>query len=310
MKRACQNAALLLGSCLVAVGGVEMGLRIWGPDVRARGNQNVFYRFDPVLGWDNLPGAEGRFTRSEFSHYVKISASGMRDADVAPKQTGEFRVAVLGDSFAWGVGADYGERFTEVVEARNQSINVLNFGVAGFSPIQYVFQLDKVFPFKPDYVVVALCLGNDIFDNVTYSPYDHPKPYAALSPDGGSYLVMGYPLVDAHDTGPDLIGAGSYSRVIGMIKYAYGQMTRPRGKTVASEDIDERMLYRSEENLSPAEVKATKAAFRINELILADIKRKVEAALGPGRLAVLLAPTKFEVGLWPVEDRKRVGDQV
>ena len=56
----------------------------------------------------------------------------MYDAEVAPKAPGEFRVAVLGDSFTWGFGVPYGERFTEIVEARDRKINVLNFGVEAF----------------------------------------------------------------------------------------------------------------------------------------------------------------------------------
>src|ERR1017187_8554500 len=153
MKSTLQNAALFLISCLIMLGGVEVGLRIWGPDVLAMGNQYVFYHFDPVLGWDNLPNMQGQFSRSEFSYPVKINSNGLWDAEIKPKQPGEFRVAVLGDSFTWGLGVAYGGRFTEVAEALEPKINVLNFGVSGYSPIQYLFQLDKVFALKPDYIV-------------------------------------------------------------------------------------------------------------------------------------------------------------
>src|SRR5262249_46299692 len=142
MKSFLQNFGLTLAACLIALAGVEVALRIWGPEVVTLGNQFVFFRFDPVLGWANLENTHGTFTRLEFSNTIDINSIGMRDAEVADKRNGEFRVAVLGDSFTWGLGAEYGERFTEVVEALDPSINVLNFGVTGFSPIQYLLQLD------------------------------------------------------------------------------------------------------------------------------------------------------------------------
>src|SRR5688572_8965338 len=138
MKSALQNACIVLVSCLISIIGVEAGLRIWGPEVLSIGNQQIFHRFDPVLGWALIPHAQGRFSRLEFSYPVEINSLGMWDVEVQSKRPDEFRVAVLGDSFTWGNGAAYGERFTEVVEALNPRINVLNLGVPGYSPVQYL----------------------------------------------------------------------------------------------------------------------------------------------------------------------------
>jgi len=311
MKSVLQNTALLVVASLVALAGIELGLRIWGPDVLAMGNQFVFFQFDPVLGWDNIPNAQGRFSRAEFSYPVKINSNGMRDAEIKPKAPGEFRVAVLGDSFAWGVGAAYGERFSEMVEARDPKINVLNFGVSGFSPVQYLFQLDRVFAFAPDYIVLAFCLGNDLIDNVTYNPYYHPKPYVTLSPDGGSFVVKGYPLSDGEDAGAHLIGATSHSRILGMIKLVYDNMHRQKfdGTDLV---VDQDLLYVPSERLDPGEAEKVRTIYKLNELILAAIKEKIEAAAGPGRFAVLLVPTKYELGqyLRAGSDRNSVGDKV
>src|SRR5262249_55474855 len=160
------------------------------------GNQYVFFQFDPLLGWANLPNSHGQFSRLEFRHAVDINSLGMRDREVTDKRPNELRVAFLGDSFTWGVGATYGERFTEVLERLDPRVNALNFGVSGYSPIQYLLQIDKVLAFKPDYVIVAFCLGNDLTDNLTPDPYRHPKPYATLSDDGSKIDIKGYPLVD------------------------------------------------------------------------------------------------------------------
>src|SRR5712671_3543587 len=206
MKKFLQNIGLMLVSAVVALAGIEMGLRIWGPDVLVIGNQFVFYRYDPVLGWSNLPNMQGQFSRIEFSYPVQINSLGMRDAEPAGERKDEFKVAFLGDSFTWGVGAAYGERFTEVVEALDPRINALNFGVSGFAPVQYLLQIDQVLALKPDYVIVVLCLGNDLSDNVLVDPYGHSKPVAKLSPDGSKLEIGGYPLKENSEFGPRLFG--------------------------------------------------------------------------------------------------------
>src|ERR1043166_9101147 len=168
VKTALQNAAVVLVATLIALVGIEICLRVWGPEVVALGDIYVFYRYDPVLGWDNLPNAHGYLTRAEYSTEVSNNSLGMRDVEIGEKRPGEYRVAFLGDSFTWGVGVSYGERFTRVSCITDPGIRPLNFGVSGFSPVQYLFQLDRVFPLKPDYVVLVFCLGNDLTDNVEY----------------------------------------------------------------------------------------------------------------------------------------------
>ncbi|MEA2906712.1 MAG: hypothetical protein QOI12_4099 [Alphaproteobacteria bacterium] len=311
MKSRLLNGLLFLISCLIAFGGIEVGLRIWGPDVLAMGNQFVVYEFDPLLGWDNRPNTQAQFSRAEFSYPVTINSQGMWDAEVKPKQPGEFRVAVLGDSFTWAIGAAYGTRFTEVVEAREPRINALNFGVAGFSPIQYLLQLDRILAFNPNYVVVAFCLGNDLTDNVSFSPYSHPKPYVALSADGETFVVQGYPLPDTKDTGQYLIGAMSASRIVGMIRFLHDRWQKPKDEGGAS--VRQNLVYVPPEKLDPEDAKTVRDVFKLNELIFAAMKKKIDAALGPDHFAVLLVPTKFEMGQYPFRpnsDRNYVGDQV
>ena len=130
MKSFLQNSILFLVASAIGIGGIELGLRIWSAELLAMGSSYVFHRFDPVLGWDNLANAQGQFSRLEFSYHVKINSSGMWDDEIKPKAPGEFRVAVLGDSFTWGVGTPYGERFTEVMEARDRRIERSQFRCA------------------------------------------------------------------------------------------------------------------------------------------------------------------------------------
>jgi lysophospholipase L1-like esterase len=289
VKTALQNAAVVAVATLISLAGIELCLRVWGPDVVALGDIYVFYRYDPVLGWDNLPNAHGYLTRAEYNTEVSNNSLGMRDVEIGAKQPGEYRVAFLGDSFTWGVGVSYGERFTEVAGKLDPGIRTLNFGVSGFSPVQYLFQLDRVFPLKPDYVVLVFCLGNDLTDNVEYRPYDHPKPYAKLSSDGTRFEIAGYPLpVSEH--GPALFGADSPLRIVGLTKRAIDSWTKPRGGTVRSGA----RIYAPANILTPPERDTVAALYRINELLLDAIRQRVEREIGPNRFAVALAPTLFE----------------
>jgi lysophospholipase L1-like esterase len=311
MKTWQQNAALLLASCIIAIVGIEIGLRIWGPDVLALGNQYIFYQFDPVLGWVNLPGAHGQFSRLEYTYPVEINALGMRDLPVGPKQPGTVRVAFLGDSFTWGVGAAYGERFTEVVERLDPKIDALNFGVSGYAPVQYLLQLDSVLALRPDAVVLVLCLGNDLTDNVESNPYGHAKPYARLTADGESFDIAGYPLPNDTAIGQELVAADSPSRIVGLIRLWLDGMRQAAAEVTPT---DGRILYAPPEKLSADERRSAETMFAVNAMLLNEIDRRVRMALGPGRFAVLLAPTKYEYGLAPQQrpdaDAGAVADRV
>jgi lysophospholipase L1-like esterase len=289
VKTALQNAAVALVATLISLAGIEICLRVWGPEVVALGDVYVFYRYDPVLGWDNLPNAQGYLTRAEYSTEVSNNSLGMRDVEIGERRPGEYRVAFLGDSFTWGVGVSYGERFTEVAGKLVPGIHTLNFGVSGFSPVQYLFQIDRVFPLKPDYVVLVFCLGNDLTDNVEYRPYDHPKPYAKLSKDGTSFEITGYPLpVSEH--GPELFGAGSSLRIVGLPKRAIDSFTRPRGGTRTSGVP----INAPPASLTPGQRAAVASLYRINDLLLDAIRKRVDREIGPNRFAVALAPTLSE----------------
>jgi hypothetical protein len=135
---ALQTTATILISSLVALAIMEAVLRIAGFNASPHGNEYALTEFDPVIGWVNRPNARAEFKKSEFNYLVEINSQGMRDREVKPKRTDEYRVIFLGDSFTWGWGVPYGERFTEIIEARNPRINALNCGVSGYSPLQYL----------------------------------------------------------------------------------------------------------------------------------------------------------------------------
>ena len=108
-------------------------------------------------------GIEGRTIK------VITNMHGMRWREVATeKRPGVFRIAVLGDSVAFGCWARSIERsFPAILERRlGKGFEVLNFGVGGYGFEDELLLLrEEVLKFAPDVVLLATFNGNDIRDS-------------------------------------------------------------------------------------------------------------------------------------------------
>ena len=198
MKRLA-GIGIAVVATIVALAAVEIALRLFAGGLleqagRDAGSPYSFYRYDAALGWSSIPGIHGTLTRAEFTHEVRINSHGLRGPETSrEKAPGVRRIAVLGDSFTWGVGASEKEHFTTLVENALPGTQVLNFGVSGYSPVQYHLLTEKVLSFEPDAVVIVFCLGNDFIDNVQWRRYRYYKPFARLD-EKGEIVLDGYPI--------------------------------------------------------------------------------------------------------------------
>lgn len=166
---------LLLLRLLLTIGGVIAGLFIVEMGLRI-GGFNYFnpYIVDQDLGYSLRPGAEGWWTR-EGRTYVKINSQGYRDREHSiAKPPDTFRIAILGDSFAEAFQVPLEKTFWSVIERRLQEcprmaktkVEVLNFGVSGFSTARELILLQKrVWQYSPDLIVLLVTIANDIRDN-------------------------------------------------------------------------------------------------------------------------------------------------
>jgi hypothetical protein len=85
-------------------------------------------------------------------------------------------------------------------------------------------------------------------------------------------------------------------RIFGIIEL---QVERLQRKRIETEVIEDRWLYEPPESLTAEQREKVAMVYKVNELLLADIRKRVAARLGPDRFVILLAPTKFEYGLDP-----------
>jgi len=216
MKDLTGRIILFAVTVLTTLAALEIGLHFFGEDIVGEpitGNEYVFSRFDPELGWSNASNVSGTLVRSEFSHQLRFNRYGMRGRDVSlTKPSGLSRIAVLGDSFAWGWGVEESELFTTIIEQKIPNTEVLNFAVPGYGPVQYYLQTDKVLSFNPDVVVIVFCLANDFSDNVYSVGYGHYRPFAHLD-EKGEVVIDGYPIRNVKAPSNQFFGESLLRRV-------------------------------------------------------------------------------------------------
>lgn len=179
---------VLLGLAVGELAARAVGFR-YRPHMR---NRVYFAEPDPSRGWRNRAGLAGPYGGGEFLTWVTLNAAGQRGPSHPIERSDLPRVAILGDSQAWGDGVGDGETFTALLD--DETREVLNFAVIGYGTDQQLLTLEQeVVPYRPDVVVVLAYMGNDLRDNVYGGTTQFPKPWYRLSEDG-SLEIQGVPV--------------------------------------------------------------------------------------------------------------------
>jgi lysophospholipase L1-like esterase len=172
VKGILANTAIFLVAFFLALAIVEIGARILiNPASRF---DNGLYMTDERYIFTLRPGAT---IRHEFeigpgviqTVRGRISDQGLRDEFIPPKEAGEYRVLLLGDSYTFGVTTEFedtiGRQLQRILvsEGSGRHVRVINLGVGGTGPWQQRGRLlDIGFELKPDLVVHQLFLSNDV----------------------------------------------------------------------------------------------------------------------------------------------------
>jgi hypothetical protein len=96
---------------------------------------------------------------------ITINSDGFRcTKEFKYYNSGKTKILFLGDSFTWGCYADPLDNcFVDLLEKKGYM--TFNTGIPGVGPNQYAFLAEKYVPvLKPDYVMVMICMANDIND--------------------------------------------------------------------------------------------------------------------------------------------------
>lgn len=179
---------------LVAILLVEFCLSLAG-----LGEEEI-YKLDPVLGVKHMSNKKVTW-RSEGLASSYFNEDGLRETGIRrEKAPGVYRIALLGDSLTESlqvpIEKSFGYQMGELLKKKtDRPVEVINFGVSGYSTAQEYLQLKKqVLAYKPD--LVLLCYNSrDCFEN--WSPADevltNVRPVAVQLP-GKDLAVDSFPV--------------------------------------------------------------------------------------------------------------------
>lgn len=152
--------------------GPEVLLRaFWPQDVRIESAQSLGVR-DDSLGHSLRSGNVIIERTPEFTATYITNSQGFRDravyCDTVPD--GRTRILLVGDSFAFGQGVDYGDAWPMLLEnglrSSGRDVEIIKAGVPAYDTRTEVLQMrELVGRFHPDVVMMAF-LPNDLFTNL------------------------------------------------------------------------------------------------------------------------------------------------
>jgi lysophospholipase L1-like esterase len=155
------------------------------------GEEEIF-KFDSEVGFRHMPNKRITWRTEGFAQSY-LNEDGMREPGLTvAKPANTYRIALLGDSMVEGFQVPVEQTFGEVAakeigDIDGKKLQVLNFGISGYSTAQEYLQLKRqVLKYQPD--LVLLCYNSrDIFEN--WTPPDqvitNVRPAALHLPGGG-----------------------------------------------------------------------------------------------------------------------------
>jgi len=149
---------------LITLAALESSLRLF-----QRVHPSFIFYSDPAGRYRGQPGAP---------HYgTRLNSRGFNDIDHAAARPPSVtrRIVALGDSFAMG-SVPYPANYLTLLEstlASDGSVEVVNMGVSGTDPVDYLSMLvQEGLAFGPDLVLVNFFVGND-FESRERRPYEY-----------------------------------------------------------------------------------------------------------------------------------------
>jgi len=253
---------------------------------RSESMQPGLIRYDARLGWALSPGWTGRHHHHDFDVDYAINRRGFRVdpamQDVSP------RVAVLGDSFTFGLGVEDAETFVSRLNADSQASGpLLNMGVPGYSTDQQTLLFNRTVGLESvETVMLVVYLANDLFDNTLPFPLqaDHGKPFFSLEEDGR--LVLQNSPVPRTAKPAAARSADLSSLVLGGEKPAASLLERTLGQTHIARRLG---MFQSHTRL-PAEVLQQRFDPYVDRFIALTAELQRQVASRGARLVVALLP--------------------
>lgn len=196
---------------LVAAGALVSALVFLELALRAAGySAPQLYQLDPHLGWSLRANKQGSRTYAGDRGYAIINPAGFRDRDHSlDKPDPVYRIAVLGDEYSEAAPVALRDTWWSQLEARLQYcgfqpgklVEVLNFGVAGYSTAQELVLLESgVMRYAPDLVLLEFA-PDDVADNSAALATNKMRPFYFLDAHGVARIDESFVTLPAFDRG-------------------------------------------------------------------------------------------------------------
>jgi len=167
-------------------------------ETRKSGHHKIFCEYDSVLGWRKIPNKTGRHFEDEYDVLESFNSRGLRGPEYSyEKNEAEYRILILGDSFAEGYTVEFAELFSEVLKKEmnnngNKYCEVINCGTAGYSTDQeLLFFQREGNKYRPD-LAILLFYDNDPWYNTQSKYWRGYKPLFKL--ENGKVVLTNVPV--------------------------------------------------------------------------------------------------------------------
>jgi hypothetical protein len=160
------------------------------------------HEFDPALGWKTKSAHTAYVSRRNYAHYIFYNRDGLPSGknDIEKSASREQpSIALIGDSFIEGAYLPYEKTIASVLDNKTAK-QVLNFGVDGYSPGQYLLSArQQLREYNVTDIVVFLFAHND----TPYVNRDSYQGYAKPLVTVPGYTLSNVPLKEAKEERPD-----------------------------------------------------------------------------------------------------------
>lgn len=169
----------------------------------------TLFQHDPDLGYCFVPHLKTRVATPEGGYLLRTNAIGFRNDHEFERGSAAERLLVFGDSFTAGDNVSNGHRYSDVLEASLDGIEVHNFGLPGAGPDQHYLAYRKFAEGAPCRAVVIAVLVENI--RRVASAYR-----TSVGPDGETHFLAkpyfelaGETLIRRHDPVPQARVSGA-----------------------------------------------------------------------------------------------------
>ncbi len=180
LNRKTINISLILASLLIAFLMGEFLFRVLGYKSYADRQQSLYgaYEFDSELGW--VPKKQYSFMRKThfYTHMNYYNPDGLpTDGEHIDKPLSKAKpsIALLGDSFVESYYLPYRQSFPCLLDKAVPDIQVINLGVSGYAPDQYLMYARRMIPY---YNVKEIIVVFFPYNDVPYVMRDRYRNYA------------------------------------------------------------------------------------------------------------------------------------